>query len=305
MFSIARTAGCLAVIVCGLGAGQRCLAGEIPPAKERTAVEIGMPKSLFQGMPEFIMRVGAGPFKKMMKDSTGIDGNVQFPPDAMTVAKEINAGRIQIGVMQGHEFAWATSIYPTLTPIAVAVPLQPVQSFCLVKWDSKATNIGDLKNGKISLPPVHRDYSELFLAKMKSECMNGGSFAGQLNTADAADAIDQVGDGKSDCTVVDAPSLKWYQTVYPGRFQNVKILCQSEVFPNACIVVKKGELDDKTVQKFTKALIDAKDDSVGKPMLSTWKLKSFITVPAEYDAQIKTIEKAYPMPPTVRAAVDK
>jgi ABC-type phosphate/phosphonate transport system substrate-binding protein len=241
----------------------------------------------------------------MMKDSTGINGNVQFPADAMTLAKEINAGRIQIGVMQGHEFAWAKSKYADLVPIAVAAPLQPVQSFCVVKWDCTATNIGDLKNGKISLPPVHHDYSEMFLAKLKSECMNGANFAGQLNAADATEAIENVIDDKSQCTVVDAPTLNFFEKVYPGRFTCVKILCKSEVFPNACIVVKKGELDDKTIEKFTKALIDAKDDPVGKPMLSTWKLKSFTAVPAEYDAQLKAIEKAYPLPPTLRTAVDK
>jgi ABC-type phosphate/phosphonate transport system substrate-binding protein len=207
--------------------------------------------------------------------------------------------------MQGHDFAWARSKYPNLAPIAVAVPLQPVQSFCVVKWDCKATNIGDLKNGKISLPPVHHDYSEMFLAKMKAECMNGANFAGQLSANDATEAIEHVIDDKSECTVVEAASLKFFETVYPGRYQNVKILCKSEVFPNACILVKKGELDDKTIQKFTKALIDAKDDPVGKPMLSTWKVKSFITVPAEYDAQLKAIEKACPLPPTLRTAVDK
>ena len=256
-----------------------------------------MPDSLFQGIPKIFVIHGTGPFKKMMKDSTGIDGVIQFPPDAMTLAYDIDTGKTQIGVMQGHEYAWAKHKYPKLDCIAVALPLVPVQSFCLVKWDCKAENVGDLKMGKISLPPIHRDYCELFLAKMKEEHMKGGSFAGQLDAATASEAIEQVIDGKSECTVVDSATLKFYENVFPGPFKCLKILAKSEVFPNACIVVKRGELDDKTIQKFTKALLAAKNDPVGRPMLATWKLQSFINVPADYEAQIKAIEKAYPLPP--------
>ena len=199
-----------------------------------------MPKTLFQGIPTFLIQAGAGPFKKMMLAKTGMDGNIVVPDDAMSLAAQIDDGKIQSGVMQGHEFAWAREKYPSLIPIAVTVPMQPVQAFCVVRWDAAATNIGQLKNGMISLPPVHRDYCELFLAKMKNEHMKGANFAGQLNAGTASEAIEQVIDGKSECTVVDCATIKFYEAVYPGQFKNVKVLCQSGPFPNACIVVKKG-----------------------------------------------------------------
>ncbi|MCE9532228.1 MAG: phosphate/phosphite/phosphonate ABC transporter substrate-binding protein, partial [Planctomycetes bacterium] len=241
----------------------------------------------------------------MMKANTGLDGTVSIPENAMLLAEQMNEGKVHVGVFQGHEFAWARSKYPDLIPIMTTIPLQPVQSYCLVKWDCKAKTMADLKGEKISLPPVHRDYSELFLAKQKGLHMNGGTFSGQISAALATEAIQNVIDDKVACTVVDSATFHFFESVYPGQFQNLKILCQSEVFPNACIAIKKGELDEKTIEKFRKALLNAGSDPTGRPMLVTWKLKGFGEVPSDYEAQLKVIEKAYPKPPALRTSVDK
>src|SRR5258708_584866 len=124
-----------------------------------------MPETLFQGIPPWLIKAGADPFKRMMKTNTGGDGSLQFPPDTLTLAAALQEGKIHLGVMQGHEYAWSRAKYPDLVPIAVAVPMQPVQSFCVVRWDSAAKNIGELKDGKISIPPIHRDYCEMYLSK--------------------------------------------------------------------------------------------------------------------------------------------
>ncbi len=304
-----RMVSCVASLIVGLGVAGSGSAGENTPAnappKERTSVDIGMPDTLFQGVPEFLKRLGGEPFKKMMKKNTGIDGVIHFPPDAMTLAAKLNSCEFQIGVMQGHEFAWAKSKYPNLIPIAIAVPTHPVQSFIIVRWDSAAKNIGELKDGKISLPPVHRDYSEMYLRKLKDEYMKGAEFSGQLNAGNGDDAIDQVIDGKSDCAIVDSTLLKTYEALYPGKYKCTKILCASEVFPNACIVVKKGELAEQTINKFADALIKAENDGTGKAMLVAWKVKRFTKVPDDYEPQLKQIEKAYPLPPVLKASIEK
>lgn len=304
-----RMVGCVASLVVGLGLAGNGSAGENCPdnaaPKERTSVDIGMPDTLFQGVPEILKRLGGEPFKKMMKKNTGIDGVIHFPPDAMTLAAKLDSGEIQIGVMQGHEYAWAKSKYPCLMPIAIAVPMHPVQSFCVVRWNCPAVNIGQLKDGKLSVPPVHRDFSCLYLDKIKNEHMKGAEFSGQLNALTGCETIDQVIDGKSDCAIVDCSLLKTYELLYPGPFKATKVLCQSEVFPNACIVVKKNVLVQQTITKFTEALIKAENDPSGKPMLVAWKVKRFTTVPDDYEQQIKQIEKAYPLPPVVKASIEK
>lgn len=247
---------------------------------------------------------GAAPFKKMMKANTGMEGNIVFPPTALALASEMDKGNIHLGVFQGHEFAWAKSKYPDLVAIAVSVPMQPVQAFCVVKWDSTAVSLADLKGQTISLPPVHRDYCEMYLAKELDKNLKEG-FATKITPGLATDALQDVIDGRAAVTVVNSATLKFFESVYPGQYKNLKILCQSEVFPNACVAVKKNTLHPKTVAKFTKALLDAQTDAIGRPMLTTWKLKGFATVPADYDFQIAEIEKIYPAPGATKVAVDK
>jgi ABC-type phosphate/phosphonate transport system substrate-binding protein len=295
--TITRT-GCLAALALAC-----CLPGQ--SAAGDGGVVIGMPRSLFQGMPEFMIKAGSGPFLKLMRDNTGVEGSLVIVPDAMTLAEHLNAGKIHIAVFQGHEFAWARKKHEKLVPICVADPMQPVQAYCLVSWDCKAKHVGDLKDEKIVLPSVHRDFCELFLSKQKEQHMGGKAFAGQLTCAQAADAIQDVIDGKGALTVVDAPTLSFFRKIYPGQYQNLKVLSQSDAFPNACIAVKKDELPEATVAKFRRALLNAPNLPGGGPMLTTWKLKGFVRVPDDYDAQLKSVEKNYPTPPAVRAAIDK
>jgi ABC-type phosphate/phosphonate transport system substrate-binding protein len=303
---IIRTMGILGAVM--LSAGGALRAGENAPAAPpapRNSVEIGMPTSLFQGYPKGLMELGAGPFRAMMKANTGMEGTVHFPPNSMALATLLDTGKLQVGVMQGHELAWAKTKYPNLAPIAVTVPMQPVQAFCLVKWDCKAAHLGDLKDEKLALPPVHRDFCELFLAKQKDLHMKGKTFAGELNRGSGEDAIFDVIEGRAGCTVVDYPTLHFFRTAHPGQFTNLKILCQSDVFPNASIVVKKGDIDETTSAKFRKALLNADTDPIGKHMLVMWKLKGFISVPADYELQLKAVEKAYPITAAMKAELNK
>ncbi len=300
MFSIARTGIWVAILPSLLVLSGRCC-GQNAPA----TVEIGMPNSLFQGVPQFLRNAGAKPFLKLMKDATGIGGNINFEPDAMTLAGHVQTGKIQLGVFQGHEFAWAKQKYPNLVPIAVAKPMQPVQAYCIVRYNCSAKDLGDMDKKTIILPSLHRDYCDLFLMKEKQKHMQGKAFNAQITAKNSADAIFDVIDEKADCTIVDTASLHFFKTVHPGAFGNVKILCQSEIFPNACIAVKKDDLAPQVLEKFQSALLRAQDLPGGMPMLATWKLDGFVRVPDDYENQLKNVLKLYPAPPVARAAVDK
>jgi ABC-type phosphate/phosphonate transport system substrate-binding protein len=302
-----RMSGGLGVLL--LCIASRSLAADAPakpaPGKEPETVVIGMPKSLFQGIPQFLIKAGSGPFLQLMKDSTGIEGKLSLQPDAMTQAREMNEGKVQLGVFLGQEFAWVKEKYPDLVPIAIAVPNQPVQAYCVVLWNCPAKSIRDLKKQTLALPPVHRDFCEMFLAKQKDLHMKGAAFAGQIVSASGLDALHDVIAEKAGCTIVDATTLKHFEDLYPGQFKNLKVLCQSEVFPNACIAVKKDELNAKTIEKFRKALMTAQDKRDGRYLLESWKLKGFSKVPDDYELQLKAVKKAYFPPADIRAAVNK
>jgi ABC-type phosphate/phosphonate transport system substrate-binding protein len=269
-------------------------AAEKPVANEKNVIQLGIPDTLFRGVPEYLKQPGAAPFLKMMKAQTGLDGNVNFIPDPMTLAAQLNDNKMQIAVFQGHEYAWAREKFADLVPIAITDPYQQNQAFCVVSWDCKAKHIGELKDGTISLPAVLRDYCEMYLARLKADHMKGKTFKGQLKATHAVEAIDDVINGKAACAIVDGTTLKFYENLYPGQFKNTRILCQSETFPNACVAVKKGQLNNATIDSFKKALTNAPNDPTGRFLLTNWKLKGFTKVPDDYDLQLKTFLKSYP-----------
>jgi len=265
------------------------LTPKYPKAQDKSGGEIGMPDSLFRGIPDFMKRAGAKPFLKLMKESTGIDGSVSFEPSAAALGKKLKDGTVQLAVFHGHEFACECAKNSDLVPIAVTDPMQPIQAFCLVAWNRDARSMADLQNETLTLPPVEHDYCKLFLEKR----MAGKKFAKQLKADSTNDAIFDVIEGKAACTVVDGSALKCFQRVNPGAAKSIKILCQSEVFPNACVAFCNGKLSQSTVDKFQKALLEAANSQQGKRMLGDWKLKGFVVVPEDYEKQLKVVRETY------------
>jgi len=265
------------------------LAPKYSKPQNKSGDEIGMPDSLFRGIPDFLKRAGAKPFLKLMKDSTGIDGSVSFEADAAALGKRLKDGTVQLAVFQGHEFAAEYAKNSNLVPIAVTDPIQPIQAFCVVAWNCEAKSMADLQSATLTLPPVDQDYCKLFLEKQ----MAGKKFAKQLKSDSTTDAIFDVIEGKAACTVVDASALKCFERVNPGAAKSIKILSQSEVFPNACVAFCNGKLPQSTVEKFQKALLEAGDSQQGKRMLGDWKLKGFVAVPADYEKQLKVVRETY------------
>ncbi len=149
---ILRAVGCLVAIIAFSGSRCPCFAEEKPQAKPAGNIELGIPESLFHRIPKIIQHVAAEPFLKLLKEQSGLDGNLQVLPDAMTLAGQLNENKIQIGIFQGYEFASAQLEYPDLIPLVVATPPEIFQSYCLVRWDNPAKSITDLKGKTISLP---------------------------------------------------------------------------------------------------------------------------------------------------------
>lgn len=279
-------------------AGCEAVAASAEPADKppQASIDVGMSNRMIQNIPKENRSGVADPLMKLMKEQTGIQGNIKYLPDAMTLAAELNEGKVLMGVFQGHEFAWAKAKYPKLTPIVVAVPMQPAQAFILVSWDSKATKISDVSKQKVSLTSPLSDFCTLFLDKEKEEHLKGSDFAGRIEAKTATDAIFDVIEGKAGCTIVDNSTLKFFQKVYPGPAQSVRVLGQSPAFPNACVAVKKNGLDETTVNKFRDTLLKAHSLQGTEPLLTSWKLKNFAKVPDDYDQALSAVLKQFPTP---------
>jgi ABC-type phosphate/phosphonate transport system substrate-binding protein len=293
--------------VLAIGAGRTAFGQEPKASADKAAtVDIGIPESIFQGVPMFLRGPLSDPFKKMMKEQTGFEGRVHHLRDPMTVADQLDSGKLQLAVFQGHEFAWAKAKYKDLTPLVAILPNQPpTQAYLLVRWDCKAKSLGDLKDEILILPPGMKDPAKLFLEQQKKAYLGAGNFKAILSATSVRDAIHDVIEKKAAVTCVDALGFEDFQATFPGPFKNLRILAKSEIFPQACIAIKKGQLDDRTAKKFQDTLLKAADLEEGKRMMTLWKLQRFEPVPAAYEKQLTDCNKTYPFKGAPTESKDK
>ncbi|HEX3149767.1 MAG TPA: PhnD/SsuA/transferrin family substrate-binding protein [Gemmataceae bacterium] len=270
---------------------------QIAPAADPKVMKVGLPKSAFRDVPPALLTFAGEPFRDLMKSQTGFDGEVVMEADAMNIARQLDTGKLHLGVFLGHEFAWAKDKYPALEPLVCSVPRPPeVQAFLLVRWDCKATGLADFKGQKLALAKNSRDHARLFLNRKRAEDMGDGGFCSTEKADTVHDAIHKVIDGEADVTVADGAAWAYFQKLYPGNSQNLRVLAKSEVFPPSVIVCKKGALSDDAVKKFHDGLMTTHESAKATKLMAVIKIEKFDELPKGYDDMLKACRKTYPTP---------
>src|SRR5262249_4473014 len=90
-------------------------------AGDNTVYKIGIGKNSFRDVPKELVSFAGLPFQELVKDQTGLDGQMVQDTDAMTVAKRIDEGELQFGVLYGYEYGWAQEKYPDLKPLIISI----------------------------------------------------------------------------------------------------------------------------------------------------------------------------------------
>jgi ABC-type phosphate/phosphonate transport system substrate-binding protein len=270
------------------------------------AIQIGLPRTLFRDIPDSMLTTAAGPFKNLMKAQVGMAGNINHLPDAMTVAAQLDGGQMHLGVFQGFEFAWVKAKYPSLEPLVVCVPrYSDIRACLVVRADSKARTLADLKDGKLAIPLGTRGHVVLFLDKLRAAEACGENICQITKPAYSEDALDDVVDGGIEAALVDAAAFANFQSNKPGRSQRLRLLAQSDPFPPAVIAYKRGGIDAVTLQKCQTGLINAEKNQQAVVVLRMMKLRGFETVPANYDQLLKKSAESYPAPDLQPASFHK
>jgi phosphonate transport system substrate-binding protein len=263
-------------------------------------VRIGIVAALFRDIPDGTVKASAEPFRKLMESETGRTGEVLTIKDDSTVIRELLDGKVQLGVLQGFEFAWALQKKVDLKPLVIAVNQDHnLRALLVVKKDNPVKNLDELK-GKTLGQPVHvKDHCRLFLARgLEKLGQKPDTFFGKTtNSPTLEDAVDDLVDGLVDAALVDGIGLARYEQRKPARFAKVRVLEQSVIFPATVVVYHPGTFDAETLDRFTKALLGAADNTEGKDMLTMWRLTAFEPLPKEYSRVLKEIAKTYPPRP--------
>lgn len=268
-------------------------------AGDKEVLRIGIPRSMFQEIPPGLALFAGLPFKELIKSQTGLNGDVLNEADSFVVSRDLDSGKLKLGVFLGHEFAWAKQQYPGLEPLVCAVPrTKEVQALLLVRHDCKASNLAEMRGAKLVIATAMRDHPRMFLEGRRAMEIKVGGFGSTEKVDTQHDAIHKVMENEADITAVDSAAWAYFEKLYPGPCQNLRVLARSDVFPPNVIAYKKGSLDDATIKAIRDGLSTTHENPKAKRMMSVIRLDRFDSPPKNYDEMLKACLKAYPKPLT-------
>jgi ABC-type phosphate/phosphonate transport system substrate-binding protein len=285
-----------------LATGLWCLSlpGKAADAPKAGPVQIGMVQTLFNDIPHTLVQIAAAPFSALLKDQTGVDGNLTIAGDGLTVGKLLHENKYQLGIFQGIEFAWAQHKYPDLKPLMIAVSYNPVlHANLVVRDDCPATGFAGLVGKDLALPKRSKMHITLFLNKACNGCGQGDPckfFHDVAHPESLTDALDNVLLGAIHAAVVDDLGLEHYRDLKPGCFKRLKVIVKSEDFPTGVIAYRENGLDKETLAKFRQGMVNAKNDVKAREMMAIFQLTGFEEIPANFHHALAAIVRAYPPP---------
>jgi ABC-type phosphate/phosphonate transport system substrate-binding protein len=272
-------------------------------------VRIGIVRTLFRGMSETLVDALLHPFSMLMESQTGLKGELVPVTDALQLGKAIAENRVQLGVFQGIEFAWAKQKHPDLVPLMVACNQDNyLQAYLVVARNHRVGELTDLRGKTIGIPSRSRLHCHLFLERL---CQDAGAqsskqFFAQIETpSNCEDALDDLVDGKVAAVVLEKVGFDCYTRRKPARESQLRILSRSEVFPASVVAYREGTIDRATLRQFRDGLVNARNLALGRQLMTMWKITSFEPAPASYDQMVRDIARAYPHTGKLPSTIDQ
>jgi ABC-type phosphate/phosphonate transport system substrate-binding protein len=232
-----------------------------------------------------------------IKEETGLDNDIVDAKNWRELADRIAKGQLQMGILPGHEFAWAQENHPKLKPLAVAVNSHRYPMACLVVGSkSNYKGFADLKGQPVALPKEEGSHVRLFVERQAQAAgKKPDALFSRITTPDnIEDALDDVVDGTVQATVVDRAGLEAYKRRKPGRFTQLKELGRSPAFPPTVVAYADAGLDPKTLQRFREGLLNANRKEKGQTLLTFFKYTGFEGIPKDFTQVLAEMCKAYP-----------
>jgi ABC-type phosphate/phosphonate transport system substrate-binding protein len=261
------------------------------------SIRLGIVRSLFRDIPEPLIKITLIPFQALMREQTGLNCDLASPTDAYDLGKKLANHQVELGVFQGFEFAWVREKYPDIKPLVIAVNKhRNRKAHLMVREDYPATGVAGLKGKELAIPTRSRDHCRLFVERSCRECGSSTSeFFSKVNERlNVEDALDRLVDDELQAVVVDDVALECYQSRKPGRFSQLKDLCQSEWFPDTIVAYTPGVFKKATLDRLRHGLMTADRCAIGRQLLTLWLMTEFENLPDGFDQMLADISKAYP-----------
>lgn len=269
------------------------------PAAE-PEIKIGMYQTMFRDITPEMLTAIAKPLRSIIEKTVGLTGDAELVPNAAELAQKLDDRKLQIGVFHGYEFAWHKQKHPDLVPLMLAVPHGgKLQALVVVNKDNTATSLADLENQCVVIPKMTKAHCELFLNDLRVKLPSTTAKPVFKKNLVTEEALNDLAAGNIDAVVVDAGAYAAYAKFTPGNASVLKVLCKSVTFPYAVLAARKDGLSETQKCKVVSCLSTAHENAHGKPLMMLWGLKSFESVPDDYESELTTILKTYPAPKSV------
>ncbi len=280
-------------------------AAQAQPAKD-APIRVGMAKSFFNDVPQVMIGIAVQPFPGLLKQTTGLKGELSTSDDAFEVARKLDAGELQIGVFHGHELAWAQQKYPKLTPLMIVTnKLHEVRVAIIVRADSPAKSMAGLRGKIFDLPLGSKEHTCVYVVRQATDNAqpDARKFFGKVARSKNPNfALDDLCVKKTDAVAVDSIALEYYKSIKGPTFaKNLRILQESTPFPQPVLAYKPGVIPAATIEQFRKGLLTAHRLEEGREMMDMWKIESFDDVPAAYPQNLINVLKEYPLSESTKA----
>jgi ABC-type phosphate/phosphonate transport system substrate-binding protein len=287
-------------IVCVLFAMLAMPSREVSAQGGTAALQVGMPQTFFHDMPPILVKFATEPFSKLIRDATGMSGELVVGVDALAVARDLVEKKLQLAVFHSFEFGWVQQKHPELRPLMVAVNSQrSVSAYVYVRDDSSFKSFAELKGRDFALPKKTREHCRIFVEQQchsDAACGSKAFFGQVVRSPNVETAMDDLCLGKVDAAVVDAIGVEFYKDLKPGCFDRLRKLPESATVPPPVIAYCEGGLDTRTLSLLRSCLQDAHATPLGTEMMKMWKITSFDPVPASYADAVSACVKTYPCP---------
>lgn len=239
--------------------------------------------------------------RKFIQEETSLNNEILNQKDWQELADKMAKGKLQLGVFQGYEFAWAQEKYPNLKPLALAINghRYPV-AYVVTQRDNKAKDFAGLQGQTLSIPLPSPRFLGMFL---EHQCQAKGKkldafFSKVTSPENIEDALDDVVDNVTQVTVVDRTALDAFKQRKPARFKKLKEVAHSQPIPSPVIAYYDNFLDETTRNRFKIGLLEANKNEKGEMMLTLFRLTGFETPPSGFEKVLAQTRKAYPPPNT-------
>lgn len=260
-------------------------------------VTVGVVAPVLKDVPVETVKVLGGPLRNLFAKRAGIaGGDIELAKDPFQLGDMLSDGRCRLAVFHGYEFAWVKEKHPELEPLVVTVYTTGRPRGCvIVRQDNPATGLADLKAQGVTVPAGTRGHCLLYLAKQRLD-LPETTAAPKPPAGTPEEALNAVVSKAAPAALVDVAAMVGYEKLHPAGAKNLRVLCESELFPQNVVAYSPKTMSDGLVAKLREAMVTAHTVPAGKPLMVIWGITKFDLAPREYGDQLTDITKAYPAP---------